>query len=371
MSVVWNAFAKTAQLSTIFEILISLPLTLATLSQDAFLLLSFLLTMHSVFHSSLKLILPNLTLSSGRPISLPSFLPLMQIPVHPFLLLLSFNLFSSATGLSPYITTAARWWGTFLRYSTPFAAGLEGLASLIVIQSAGLRSKDLATQSEGNQLLLLIASASAYVGAAAWLLSAFADAASTPITAMLFGCAVTSLFFLTSIGFSLRRTNVVESSGVALFLAYNVWQCTNDKFGADILWPKVSSSYSPLLGNMIPHLQNALGFFTHTLPRPVLAALIFRLTILHFASRVVARMTDDRWGDDDATGEGRTSSSLTTLVLTYRQTIFISVYSHLLLIDHYSDVWWRWTNVFFTLTIWAVELLVWGADDEAQHWKVD
>jgi len=56
---------------------------------------------------------------------------------------------------------------------------------------------------------------------------------------------------------------------------------------------------------MMPHLQNALGFFTHTLPRPVLAALIFRLTILHFASRVVAQMTDDRWGDDDATVEGR------------------------------------------------------------------
>ena len=230
------------RLSTIFEILIFLPLTLATLSQDAFLLLSFLLTLHSVFHSTLKLILPNLTLSSGRTIYLPSFLPFMQIPVHPFLLLLSFNLFSSATGLSPYISTAAKWWETFLRYSTPFAAGLEGLASLIVIQSAGLKSKDLATQSEGNQLLLLIASASAYVGAAAWLLSAFADAASTPITAMLFGCAVTSLIFLTGIGFSLRRTNVVESSGVALFLAYNVWQCTNDNFGADILWPKVSSS---------------------------------------------------------------------------------------------------------------------------------
>jgi ICE2 len=166
----------------------------------------------------------------------------MQIPVHPFLLLLSFNLFSSATGLSPYIAIAARWWGTFLRYSTPFAAGLEGLASLIVIQSAGLRSKELATQSEGNQLLLLIGSASAYVGAAAWLLSTFAGAASTPIAAVLFGCAVTSLIFLTGIGFSLRRTNVVESSGVALFLAYNVWQCTNDNFGVDILSPKVSVS---------------------------------------------------------------------------------------------------------------------------------
>ncbi len=118
-------------------------------------------------------------------------------------------------------------------------------------------------------------------------------------------------------------------------------------------------------------------------------------------------MTEDRWGDDDATigggpvciplflnaiqvihGNPQQSSTLATLVLTYRQTIFISVYSHLLrmslpsesrylfspenlVIDHYSDVWWRWTNVFFTLMIWAVELLVWGADDDDQHWKVD
>ena len=111
----------------------------------------------------------------------------------------------------------------------------------------------------------------------------------------------------------------------------------------------LSSQSPPLLGNITPHLQNALNFFTHALPRPVLAALIFRLTILHFASRVVAQMTDDRWGDDDSTIEGRPvrirptyvsdasidgtpqqSSTLTTLVLTYRQTIFISVYSHLL-----------------------------------------
>ena len=81
----------------------------------------------------------------------------------------------------------------------------------------------------------------------------------------------------------------------------------------------------------------------------MLAALIFRLTILHFASRAVAQMTDDRWGDDDAIigggpvrislalhavqvihGDPQQSSTLTTLVLTYRQTIFISVYSHLL-----------------------------------------
>jgi hypothetical protein len=95
--------------------------------------------------------------------------------------------------------------------------------------------------------------------------------------------------------------------------------------------------------------------------------------ILHLASRIVAKMGDDGWDDDDTSvgWEGRPSTSITNLLLTYRQTIFITVYSHLLLIDHNVDVYWRWANVFFTLLMWSVELLVWGTDDEDQHWKVD
>lgn len=115
-------------------------------------------------------------------------------------------------------------------------AGLEALASLIVIQSAGIASKELALNSEGYQFGLLIASASAYVAASAWVVLSFADAAASPMTAMLFGCALTSLVWLTGIGFALRRTNVVESSGVALILAYNIWQCTDDTFAGEVAW---------------------------------------------------------------------------------------------------------------------------------------
>lgn len=229
------------RLTSILEILIFLPLTLATLSQSAFLLLSLFLTVHSILHSSLSLILPTIHFNSGRSLSLPSLLPFLQVPIHPFLLLLCFNLFSSVASASPLILTATSWWGTFLRYSSPVFAGLEGLASLIVIQSAGIASKELAVRSEGYQLGLLVASASAYVGASTWLFLTFSDAASTPITAMLFGVAFASLIFLTGIGFALRRTNVVESSGVALILAYNIWQCTGDSFGADYKWPNITS----------------------------------------------------------------------------------------------------------------------------------
>ncbi|KAG8817570.1 hypothetical protein FRC17_011170 [Serendipita sp. 399] len=252
-------------------------------------------------------------------------------------------------------------------------AGIEALSSLIVIQSAGMISKELAGRSEGYQFALLIASASAYVASFAWVFLSFADAASTPVTAMLFGCALTSLLFLTGIGFNMRRTNVVESSGVALILAYNIWQCTDDSFATNYNWTHLGGQYGPLVENLIPHLETMFKFITQSLPRPLIAALVFRLTILQMASGIVAKMGDEGWDDDDPSlgWEGRPSSRLTNLVLAYSQTIFIAVYSHLLLIDHNVDVYWRWANVFFILLIWSVELLVWGTDEEDHQWKVE
>jgi hypothetical protein len=75
---------------------------------------------------------------------------------------------------------------------------------------------------------------------------------------------------------------------------------------------------------------------------------------------------------------------VTKILLTYRQFIFVTVYSHLLcesssdlkalfpdeypVLDHSSQIWWRWMNIFFTLVIWSIELLVTSEDDK---WKVD
>jgi len=47
----------------------------------------------------------------------------------------------------------------------------------------------------------------------------------------------------------------------------------------------------------------------------------------------------------------------------------IMVYSHLLLLDYSSHVWWRWMSVFFTLFLWAVELTV--GDDGEDSLKVE
>ncbi|KAF8499445.1 hypothetical protein JB92DRAFT_2981410 [Gautieria morchelliformis] len=364
-----NLFLSTAfhsaRLGTVLQILIFLPLTLSTISTSAFLILSFLLSVHSVIHGTLILLWGSESLS------------FLQVPVHPFLLLVCFNLFSSQQAASSWLLTAAEWWGQCLRLLTPIFIGLEGISSLLVAQSWGQKSKDLAARGEEWQFTLLVAAAAAYVGSATIIVLAYPAAAISPFSASLLGASVATLIFLTLIGFGVRRTNVIESAGLALFLAYNVWLCGYDgSFPWNTSWnTSAASYYAPLLSNILPHLQTLISFITHTLPKPLLASLLYRLIILHLASRILPSIGSDAWDNDvgvDGGWDGRPTSRLTRILLTYRQFIFITVYSHLLLLDHSSQVWWRWANIFFTLALWALELLVSSGDDDiGKEWKVE
>lgn len=356
---------NSAKLGTVLQILVFLPLALSTISTSAFLILSFLIAVHSIIHGTMALFWDSELLS------------FLQLPVHPFLLLLCFNLFSSQQGGSSWLLIAAEWWGKCLRLWTPIFIGLEGISSLLVAQSWGQKSKELASRREQLQFSLLVAAAAAYVASATIIVLAYPAAAISPFSASLLGASVTSLLFLTLIGFGLRRTNVIESAGLALFLAYNVWLCGFDgTFPWNTSWnASAASYYAPLLGNILPHLQTLLSFITYTLPKPILASLLYRLIILHLASRVLPSIGSDSWDADvgvDGGWEGRPTSRLTQILLTYRQFVFITVYSHLLFLDHSSQVWWRWANIFFTLALWALELLVGpGDDDLADKWKVE
>jgi hypothetical protein len=140
----------------------------------------------------------------------------------------------------------------------------------------------------------------------------------------------------------------------------------------------ISNSYSfsaPLLPNILPHFQTLLNFVINTLPKPVLIALLYRLAILHLASGILPTIGTNSWESGEEVSNNwndRPISSLTRILLTYRQFIFITVYSHLLLLDHSSQIWSRWMNIFFTLIIWSVELLVSSDDDSVEkEWKVD
>ncbi|EGO00920.1 hypothetical protein SERLA73DRAFT_50899, partial [Serpula lacrymans var. lacrymans S7.3] len=350
--------------STVLQILLYLPLTLATLSTPAFLLLSLLLSTHSLIHGSLLLLFNSPALS------------VLQVPMHPFLLLLSFNAFAQALPHKALPTLTASW-GSILSVAGPLFITMEGLSSLLAAQKLGQKGTQLADEREGYQFALLIASAAAYVVAAWWIadrVQAYPLTASTPLASTFLGVALTAFIFLSLIGFALRRTNIIESSVLALFLAYNVWLAGFHR----VSFPDTASSYAPLLSNILPHLQTLLNFITNTLPKPVLIALLYRLAVLHFASRILPTIGADSWaleseGDEGGWADARpvSTSILTRVLLTYRQLIFVMVYSHLLLLDPSSQIWWRWMNIFFTLVLWSVELLVGGEGDEMGKWKVE
>jgi hypothetical protein len=251
-----------------------------------------------------------------------------------------------------------------------------------VAQQIGKEAKKLVSSDalEGRgevwQFLLLIGTAATYVMSAWWIVVSYPSAAASPLSSTLLGVAVTALLFLTFIGFVLRRTNIVESSGMAVVIAYNIWLCGGV---ATSFSSGPAEGYVPLLGNIMPHLQTLLNFVTRTLPKPVLIALSYRLAVLHLASRILPKLGASAWEDEQGVDDGwdiRPTSTMTRIILTYRQFIFVAVYSHLLLLDNVSSIWWRWFNIFFTLLIWAVELLVSPGDEEyddmdSKQWKVD
>ncbi|KAM6498069.1 hypothetical protein JOM56_006017 [Amanita muscaria] len=352
----WSAVSTTARLSTVLQILIFLPLTLATLSRHAFLLLSLLLCIHSLIHGTLHMFWGSNAWS------------VLQVPMHPFLLLVCFNVFSSS--VNPSIITATELWATFLTLMGPLFIAMEGLSSLLVAQKAGQEAKKLLERGEVFQFGLLIATSVTYVISAWWIVESYPTAASSPLSSTLLGVALTTFLFLTFIGFWLRRTNIIESSGLALFIAYNVWLC-----GFDVkAFLDPASSYTPLLSNILPHFQTLFNFLINTLPKPVLIGLLYRLFILHLASRILPTIGADNWSQEesDAEWDSRPTSTFTRILLTYRQTVFVTVYSHLLLLDHSSQIWWRWMNIFFTLVIWSIEILVSSDEDVVtKDWKVD
>ncbi|KAF5374847.1 hypothetical protein D9758_000326 [Tetrapyrgos nigripes] len=355
-TLVWKAVANTAKASSFLQILLFLPLT-ATLSKPAFLLLSLLLSLHGAIHGTLRLLWGSAALS------------VLQVPMHPFLLLLVFNVFSSSP--DPWILFATSWWETGLKLSGPLFIFLEGLSSLLVAQKVGQEGKKLVEEGEIYQFGFLISSAVAYVLFAWWIVAVYPSAASSPLSSTLLGVALTALLFLTFIGFALRRTNIIESSSIALFIAYNVWLCGFDQAAAPL---DLTSTYLPLLPNVVPHLQALLNFVTNTLPKPVIIALLYRLIILHLASRILPTIGADSWEGDNGDGgdwEDRPTGNLTRLLLTYRQVLYVLCYSQLLLLDYSGLSWWRWINIFLTLAIWGIELLVSGEDDQvgSEKWR--
>ncbi|SOV03110.1 related to ICE2 - integral ER membrane protein with type-III transmembrane domains [Ustilago sp. UG-2017a] len=159
------------------------------------------------------------------------------------------------------------WWHTLLRISSPFFSLLEGVASLLVIQSLASTSRWIiasslaapsprhqranangATTARGAawmsntfimrslasigfgasevwQIFFLLLSATIYVTAAFALYVSFDGATKDrPGTAAAIATSVTSTLWLTAITFAIRKGNVIETSLMFAYVVFNIYQ---------------------------------------------------------------------------------------------------------------------------------------------------
>lgn len=170
----------------------------------------------------------DLLLRSTRLHRLSRLLSPIQVLAVPALLLVSLNLYhappTSAQKYGYLLTSVPGAWETILKALTPLFTLLEGVSTLLVIQALGQVSKYLIEErSESYQFIFLISSAATYVASAFFLYDSYKFAAATPHSATLIGVSLTSVIFLTGIAFALRKGNVVETSLMLAYLAFQIF----------------------------------------------------------------------------------------------------------------------------------------------------
>ena len=309
------------RVATFIQVLFYLPLALDIAGQDAFLALSASLASYYLFLSTVRL------LTNGTRLAwIGQTLAVFQFIVIPACLLVCFNVYSppSATIFPPrrpdsqdktaseaisslfarrpgaialdaldrddfpsltgfdaldrivsasvafFFWLARRvpgWWHTLLRMSSPFFSLLEGVASLLVIQSLASTSRWIIASSLANpspryqrttsassptakgaawvsntfvmrslasigfgasevwQIFFLLVSATIYVTAAFALYVSFDGATKDrPGTAAAIATSVTSTLWLTAIAFAIRKGNVIETSLMFAYVVFNIYQ---------------------------------------------------------------------------------------------------------------------------------------------------
>jgi hypothetical protein len=95
------------------------------------------------------------------------FRSVLQVPMHPFLLLVCFNVFSQS--VHPWLTTATVWWGKTLTLLGPLFIMMEGVSSVVVVQKVGQEGKNFVNEREVYQFPLLFAAALGYVISGWWI----------------------------------------------------------------------------------------------------------------------------------------------------------------------------------------------------------
>ncbi|KAG0660359.1 hypothetical protein C6P46_004659 [Rhodotorula mucilaginosa] len=368
-----------AQLVSVLQVLLFLPLTLDIAGQDCMLALSLLLTLSFACSATLHLCVR--TNTRWRPLS--TLVAWLQPLVIPALLLLTLNLYStSSTGEATlavsdedrhpawldHVRAAPSYWERLLRTSSPVFVILEGLCTLLCIQALSRFSLGRIQASRAPDLFRmgsLILAAGVYVASAYFLWESY-GAVPDRISSTLIGVAVTTILFLSGISFSIQKGNVIESS---LMLAYAVFQIFH-----------LSSRPQMYTGGLLSHVFRATGTNGHPpLPPVVLQSLdaiskavsqtfgagvefvMAAVAVFYAATRIVLnlkRQTTGSWNDDDRKlSDEEPAARIMTIGLAYARPLLIAVYTHLLVLSSSNDqVFWRWGNVFLVQLLWAIEI---------------
>lgn len=145
---------------------------------------------------------------------------------------------------------------------------------------------------------------------------------SLPFPAFLLGAALTAVLFLSLIGFSLKRTNVLETSLVFVYVVYSAWlsgveaempsTTTTTAVSGSSSFPspsplRKSHSLPPIVDRSIHSLlsyalHSAVPSFitvSETLPPHLILSLIYRVTVLHLAAKIVPVLRRASMGWDD------------------------------------------------------------------------
>ncbi|MBW0523355.1 hypothetical protein O181_063070 [Austropuccinia psidii MF-1] len=365
--------------ASFFQTLIYLPLALDIAGKDCFLALSACLALYYSAYSTTYLVFRN-----TRFAFISQLFGIFQNLAIPILLLLWFNVYSTDgtvggnVKLEPSLLgQILSFWQLILTWSTPIFVLLEGISTLLCIQSVGQISRYIVeAKSESYSFLFLVLSAVIYVGSAYSLFDSYAYAARESLSATLIGVSVTSVGFLSGIAISNRKGNVVETSLMMAYLSYNIYWLSSEKLDPVSFFSSFKSMADPPLPPMILRSATAIISFVSTtfgagldfllacssaLPLPVFINLLYRVVVLYGASRIVVAIKRANSGFDYARrlSDEEPMVRIMTVIVSYSRLLLISVYTHLLLLNNEGhQVFWRWTNVFVTLGLWGVELMI-------------
>ena len=230
------------------------------------------------------------------------------------------------------------WWYTFLIYSSPVFSLLEGFSTLLVVQSFAPLSRWLINEPaasrkrsasntragaimhrllsfgmepyEAWQMLFLLFSATVYVTAAVALYMCFDGATEGRSgSAAAIGASISSTLWISVIAFAVRKANVVETSLMFAYVVFNIYQLSSSlgigtdplalveslrashaQPGVPLIFAQQTTAVLDYLIDAVEHCIYLLQAANAALPTTVIVSLVYRMTVLYSAIRVLPHL---------------------------------------------------------------------------------